>query len=196
MEMYTRQQDIQMNTNIKVCVIGCGGVGYWTAKFLAMSGVNDFHLFDHDILEIHNLNRLDLPLSVLGRNKADVTKQAIKQLRPDCNVLAFPFPFKGDFLRDKVDIIVDCTDKHDVQKMIYELAKTKNTKYMKVGYDGTHVTIANKPATWGEVTEGGYTITPSWVVPAVMVASMAAGSILKYFGKELSADMSNLYRLV
>jgi tRNA A37 threonylcarbamoyladenosine dehydratase len=195
MEMYDRQKNITMTTDIKVAVVGCGGVGYWTAKFLAMSGVETFHLFDPDTLEIHNLNRLDLPIDVLGRNKADITKLAIKQIRENAEVTALPFPFKGEFLREKVNIIVDCTDKIAAQKIIYDHAKKSLTKYMKVGYDGTHVTIANKPATWGDETPGGYTITPSWVVPAVLVASMATGAILKYFDKELSLDISNLYRL-
>ena len=193
MEIYTRQQDISMNTKIKVCVVGLGGVGYWVAKFLAMSGVEDFYLFDHDVLEIHNLNRLDLPLAALDKNKADIAKLVIKQLRPDVNVVSLPFKFKGEFLREEVDIIVDCTDNIDSQKKIYEHAKGKNIKYMKVGYNGTHITVANKVATWGDETEGGYTITPSWVVPAVWVASMAVGAILKYHLSEVSQDICNLY---
>ena len=194
-DLYLRQQEITMNTDLKVCVVGCGGVGYWVAKFLAMSGVNNFKLFDPDTLEIHNLNRLDLPLVVLGKNKAEITKMAIKEIRPEAQVVSLPFPFKGDFLPEKFDIIVDCTDKIESQKVVHDHAKKSGIKYVKVGYDGTHITVANKPATWGEST-GGYTITPSWVVPAVTVACLAVGAILKYNGKEISADINNLYKLV
>jgi hypothetical protein len=77
--------------------------------------------------------------------------------------------------------------------MVFDYSKAKGIKYMKVGYDGTHITVANKVAGWGEA-EDGYTITPSWVVPAVVVAAMAVGSILKYSGKEMSLDVVNLYR--
>ncbi len=195
MEIYNRQKDIQMNTNIKVCIVGLGGVGFWVSKFLAMSGVEEFHLFDNDILEVHNLNRLDLPLEALGRNKADLAKIVIGQIRPEAFVKSVPFPFNPDFLSATVDFMIDCTDKVESQTVIQEYAKKHSIRYMKVGYDGTHVTIANKVATWGE-SPGGYTITPSWVVPAVVVAAMAVGSILKYTGKEISADISHLYRVI
>lgn len=192
MDLYERQKDISMNTNIKVAVIGLGGVGYWVAKFLAMSGVNEFYLFDNDTLEIHNLNRLDLPISVLGKNKADIAKLVIQNIRPDVLIKSVPFKFKSEFLRARVNMVIDCTDKLDSQKMVSEYAKSNNIQYMKVGYDGTHITVANKVAGWGESYDG-YQITPSWVVPAVMVASMAVGVILKYYGKEVSTDINNLY---
>jgi tRNA A37 threonylcarbamoyladenosine dehydratase len=194
MEFYDRQKDISMNTKIKVAIVGCGGVGYWVAKFLAMSGVNEFHLFDNDVLEVHNLNRLDLPIATLGMNKAEVSRKVIQNIRPDAAVKSIPFKFKSTFLRDKVDVIIDCTDKIASQQDVYAFAKASGIKYMKVGYDGTHITIANKVAGWGHV-EDGYQITPSWVVPAVMVASMAVGSILKYFGKEISTDINMLYNI-
>lgn len=193
MEFYERQKDIAMNTNLRVAIIGLGGVGYWVAKFLAMSGVNEFHLFDNDTLEIHNLNRLDLPIAACGRNKAEAAKFVIEEIRPDAIVKSVPFKFKPDFLRATVDILVDCTDKISSQKTVFDYAKSKSIRYMKVGYDGTHITVSNKIAGWGEA-EDGYTITPSWVVPAVVVAAMAVGSIIKYAGKELSIDVSNLYR--
>jgi tRNA A37 threonylcarbamoyladenosine dehydratase len=194
MELYDRQKDISMNTKIKVAIVGCGGVGYWVAKFLAMSGVNEFHLFDNDVLEVHNLNRLDLPLATLGMNKAEVSKIVIQNIRPDVSVKSIPFKFKSEFLRDKVDMVIDCTDKIASQQDVYAYTKSKGIKYMKVGYDGTHITIANKVAGWG-TSEDGYQITPSWVVPAVMVASMAVGSVLKYFGKEISTDINMLYNI-
>ena len=194
MEFYDRQKDISMSTDIKAAIVGAGGVGYWVAKFLAMSGVNELIIFDDDILEVHNLNRLDLPLSVCGRNKAAVAKIVIDSIRPDAFVRSVPFKFKPEFLTEHVDIIVDCTDKIESQTAIFAHAKSKNIKYMKVGYDGTHITVSNKIATWG-ADEGGYQITPSWVVPAVVVASLAVGSILKYC-KEISMDISNIYRLV
>jgi tRNA A37 threonylcarbamoyladenosine dehydratase len=194
MEIYQRQKDITMNTNIKVGIVGLGGVGFWAAKFMAMSGVNDFQLFDNDIIEIHNLNRLDLPMSAIGKNKADVAKSVINHIRPDANVRSVPFLFKGDYLSGKVDLILDCTDKVESQKMVQSYAKDKKIKYVKVGYDGTHITVANKVATWGE-SQGGYVITPSWVVPAAMVAAMAVGAVLKYFDCEVSADIYNLYGL-
>ena len=195
MNFYERQESIEMDTDLRIAVVGLGGVGYWVSKFLAMSGINQLHLFDDDTLEIHNLNRLDLPISTLGMNKAEVAKTVIRNLRPDAVVKSVPFKFNEEFLRDKVDYIMDCTDKIESQKTIFDYAKSKYIPYLKVGYDGTHITLANKVAGWGE-SEDGYQITPSWVVPAVIVAALAVGSVLKYFDKEVSLDISNLYMSV
>ena len=46
MSLYGRQELIEgINNNIKVCVVGAGGIGFHVAKLLAMSGVED--LFVH-----------------------------------------------------------------------------------------------------------------------------------------------------
>ena len=55
-------------------IVGLGGIGYWVAKFLAMAGVEKLYVFDFDVIEEHNLNRLDLPSRFVGKNKADVVK--------------------------------------------------------------------------------------------------------------------------
>jgi tRNA A37 threonylcarbamoyladenosine dehydratase len=192
-EIYNRQQDIPLNTNLHVAVIGCGGIGFWAARFLAMSGVPEFTLFDNDTIETSNLNRLDLSMDMLGKNKADVVKSIIGIIRPGAYVKSVPFKFKDEYLTSKPDFILDCTDHSESQEMISRYAKDNGIKYLKAGYDGTHMTLANKIPKWGE-SQGGYVITPSWVVPAVVVAALAVGAVTKYFGKELSLDLEQMYR--
>ena len=95
MGLYDRQEKLELKIPKKVAVVGCGGIGYWVAKFLAMSGCEHLELYDPDILEEHNLNRLDIPYRFLGKNKADVTQKAIQALRDEITVYAYPFVF-GD----------------------------------------------------------------------------------------------------
>lgn len=189
-ELYKRQETINLKTP-SITVIGAGGVGFHTAKFAAMSGIEKIYIFDHDIVELSNLNRLDLPMSALGVNKADAIKRVINTLRPEATVYAFPFKFKKELYR-KTDWIIDCTDKADVQSIHQQVAKETNTKYLKVGYDGEHMTLSKVVAEWGEATDG-YTVTPSWVVPSVIVSAMAVGIIMKHTERELSIDLKNLY---
>jgi tRNA A37 threonylcarbamoyladenosine dehydratase len=195
MIIYDRQKNIGLKTDMCVVVVGCGGVGYWVSKFLAMSGVREITLFDHDTIEASNLNRLDLPISMIGKNKAHLVKKILENLRTDVNVNAIPFRFNGDVVINKPDVVFDCTDKIESQKQIEKWCKEKNIKYMSPGYDGTHVTLSYRVASWGE-TDGGYRITPSWVVPAVVIAAMTVGAALKYHNKEISCDLEYMYRMV
>lgn len=191
MGLYDRQETLELTTPKKVTVIGCGGIGYWVAKMLAMSGVDHISLFDPDILEEHNLNRLDIPYRFLGKNKADITKQAILSLRDECTVYAYPYKF-GD-LAEKCDWIIDCTDNADAQLEHQEIARKLGVNFFKAGYDGEGFGIHNTIAEWGESTEG-YTVTPSWVVPAIIAAALAVAKVMKYPEAECISSVKHLFR--
>ncbi len=191
MGLYDRQETLDLKIPKKVAGVGCGGIGYWVAKFLAMSGCEHIELYDPDVLEEHNLNRLDIPYRFLGLNKADVTKTAILSLRDECTVYAYPFKFSD--LISGYDWIVDCTDDGDSQIENQEIARKLKAKYFKAGYDGEGFGIHNTIAEWGKSTDG-YTIVPSWVVPAVVVASLAVAKIMKYPEKEVISSIPHLFR--
>lgn len=190
-DLYKRQETLKLNLPKKVAVVGCGGIGYWVAKFLAMSGVETLHLYDPDILEEHNLNRLDIPYRFLGKNKADITKAAILSLRDEATVYAYPFKFSD--LESGYDWIVDCTDNAKSQIDNQEIARKMGARYFKAGYDGTNFGIHNTVAEWGESTDG-YTIVPSWVVPAVTVAALAVAKVLKYHDAECISSIKHMFR--
>jgi molybdopterin/thiamine biosynthesis adenylyltransferase len=190
--LYDRQKTLNLKKPKKIAVCGCGGIGYWVAKFLAMSGCEIIHLYDPDILEEHNLNRLDIPLRFIGKNKADVTKQAILTIRDEHTVYAYPFKFND--LESGYDWIIDCTDDSDAQLANQEIAKRMNSRYFKAGYDGEGFGIHNTIAEWGESTNG-YTVVPSWVVPAVMVAALAVAKVMKYHDKECISSVEKVFGL-
>lgn len=196
MSFYERQDLIQgINNNIKVCVVGCGGIGFHVAKGLAMSGVETIYAFDPDTLEESNLNRLDVTTDFIGMNKADMVKQVIKSLRPNCTVKPFPFPMKEHTYPKGVDWVIDCTDKHEAQLMNQKMADSFGAKYLKAGYDGERMSLNDRVATWdaGE-TQDGYRTTPSWAVPAIIIAYLAVGKVLKYHGGEMGCHMKDFYK--
>jgi threonine dehydrogenase-like Zn-dependent dehydrogenase len=195
--MYDRQDRIEgIENGIKVVVVGAGGIGFHVAKMFALSGVKEIHVFDPDTFEESNLNRIDVPISVLGRNKAEVVKIMIKDMRPEIKVRHYPFPLKEHTFPKGVDWVVDCTDKIVSQQLNFQLAEENNAKYKKIGYDGERVSIDNRVASWdtGSNPDGGYTITPSWCVPAIMVAALGVGSVLKYHESEIGCHIKELYR--
>jgi hypothetical protein len=191
-EVYSRQDELNLDTNMSLTIGGCGGVGFWVAKFAAMSGIEKIDLFDPDTIEESNLNRLDLPRRFINKNKADVTKAFIKSIRQDCTVKSYPFKLQ-DITFNKTDWLVDCTDNYESQVENQSIANTNNSIYLKAGYDGESFSINNSVALWGEA-ENGYQITPSWVVPSVLVASLTVAKIMKYCELEVHSNVLNTFR--
>jgi tRNA A37 threonylcarbamoyladenosine dehydratase len=190
-DIYDRQKKLELNIDTSISVAGCGGVGFWVAKFAAMSGIPKIYLYDPDIIEIHNLNRLDIPEKFLGRNKADITGIILKSLRAECDVKAFGMKLQP-FTFAETEWLVDCTDNFESQTINRQIAEDNNAKYMKVGYDGENISINDEIAEWGEA-EDGYVVIPSWCVPASVVGALAVAKIVKYPSKELGTKISKLF---
>ena len=77
MDLYNRQKELVLNRDQSITIVGCGGIGYWVAKFAALSGIEELYLFDPDTFEEHNFNRIDLNTNLVGENKAEMTKRMI-----------------------------------------------------------------------------------------------------------------------
>lgn len=190
-DFYKRQEELSINRDQSVTVVGCGGIGFWVSKFLLLSGVRELFAYDPDKFEEHNLNRIDIPTDLLGTNKADVVKMMATRLRPDTRCITFPFPYSETTAQNS-DWLVDCTDKHKSQVINQKVAKNKGMKYLKAGYDGENFSIHNSVAEWGEA-EDGYVIIPSWVAPAVLIASMTVAKIMKYPDAEMVSSIKGVF---
>lgn len=190
MGLYDRQESLKLTIPESICVVGCGGVGYWVAKFAAMSGIEKIYLFDPDVIEEHNLNRLDLTNDFIGRNKAEVTKEILVSIRPYTSVYVMPFILQ-EHTFPKTTWLVDCTDKIKSQMENQRIAKVFGSIYVKAGYNGESITISDSVAEWGEADDG-YTIVPSWVVPATTVAALTVAKIMKYKNGEISKTIKQI----
>lgn len=101
-----------------VAVFGVGGVGGYAVEALARGGVGKLILVDGDDVAKTNINRQIIALtSTLGKNKAEVAAVRVKDINPDCLVIAKPVFFSKDTLDEfdfkSFDYIVDAID--DVQ---------------------------------------------------------------------------------
>lgn len=197
-DLYIRQRNMNIDKNIHVCIVGCGGVGFNAGIQFAMAGVESFILFDADYIEEHNLNRLPVPFNCMGMNKAKVLKEMILQMRPHANVSIYKSKFDEMLLTSNdgsPDWIVDCTDDFSAQKRIYETANNRSIKYCKLGYDGERISINNKVATWDldENDNQGYNVVSSWAVPATIVAALGVAKVMKYNDKETGLEIKNMY---
>lgn len=200
-DLYTRQETLNLTTPQAVTIAGVGGIGSWVAILSAMSGVHNLYLFDPDDVEESNRNRLPFCQSSINRPKVDVVAEYIQAIRPDAIVVAIPEKLEGVFLEIQLSVsnyIVECTDSPRAQFAIYNACKKAAVNYpvrfIRAGYDGTRMTVTSSVSGWikTDVEEEAYTVAPSWVVPAVTVAALAVGKMMKYANQEVSLDLSEI----
>ena len=159
-------------------VVGLGGTGFWTAVFLAMSGVKELILVDADTIEISNLNRLPLKESLVGVRKTEAVKGFIQEIRKllriEIHNIRIEKPEDCQILRGA---IFCCTDNLKSQQLICAYCKKNKFSYQRIGYDGTILNVSKTfPLTFEDKPAEGYTVTPSWVIPAVFAAAAGVSS--------------------
>ncbi len=196
-QLYTRQEQLNLYTPQSVTVAGCGGIGSWVAILSAMSGVPNLYLFDPDTMEESNRNRLPFCQGSLNKPKVEIVKDYILAIRPEATVVAVPEKLEGIFFGIQLSVsefIVDCTDSPRAQYSIYNICKQQGKNYIRAGYDGTRITVTSNVSGWikTDVEEETYTVNPSWVVPAVTVAALAVGKMMKYSQQEVACDLSEI----
>ena len=99
----------------RVAVFGIGGVGSYAVEALARSGVGALELIDHDTVSESNLNRqLIATRKSLGRSKAEVAAERVREINPDCRVTVrktFYLPETADgFSFADYDYVIDAID--------------------------------------------------------------------------------------
>lgn len=195
--LYDRQQELALNIPHSLTIAGVGGIGAWVAILSAMSGVSNLYLFDPDFCSESNRNRLPFCQGSLNKLKVEAVRNYILAIRPEAIIVAIPERLEGLLLQIQLavsSIIVDCTDSPRAQFDIYNACKHAGTTFIRAGYDGTHITITSNISGWirNDIEEEQYTVRPSWVVPAVIVAALVVGKMEKYRNQETSLDIGEI----
>ena len=193
-QIYTRHEGLALHEVEAATIIGTGGTGTWVAILLAMSGTKKLYLMDEDYLEVSNLNRLPYTIDELGKAKSEILKEYITAIRPSTEVITMPRVTDLNLHLISTTFIFDCTDRHDIQIMMSRYAKEARLNYIRVGYDGTHMTVTDEVPEWnvGDDT-GGYTIVASWVVPAIMAACMGVTKAMLNPNVEVSHEVDDAF---
>ena len=114
-ELAVGKTGIEIMKNSTVAILGVGGVGSFAAEALARSGIGRIILVDKDIVDITNINRqLIALLSTVGQAKVDIMMDRIKDINPDCEVIAMKMFYTEEtyeeFFQYKLDFVVDASD--------------------------------------------------------------------------------------
>lgn len=114
-ELAFGQEGLDRMKNATVAVLGIGGVGSFAAEALARSGVGRLILIDKDDVDITNVNRqLIALLSTVGQPKADLMKERIKDINPECEVISLKMFYTEETYEEifkyGLDFVVDASD--------------------------------------------------------------------------------------
>lgn len=116
----------------KVLIVGVGGVGSYAAEAIARVGIGAITVMDGDEVAASNLNRQLVALtSTLGKNKAIVMAERMKDINPDACITAIPEFYKpGDEtlrLAD-YDFVIDAIDDVDAKIALVKKAQEQGVK--------------------------------------------------------------------
>ncbi len=131
----------------RVAVAGAGGVGGGHILTLARLGVGRFSIADPDRFEKANMNRqLGANIHTLGKNKAEVLAQMVKDINPYADVRVFPEGVKPETLEaflEGVDIYADGIDFYaiDVRRSVFQRAREKGIYAITAGPIGFGATL-------------------------------------------------------
>lgn len=80
---FLREDGVSRVRAASVVIVGCGGVGSWTAVMLARSGVAKLRLIDFDYVTLSSLNRhATAALADVGTPKAQCIARALRAIAP------------------------------------------------------------------------------------------------------------------
>ena len=134
-ELYFGKDKQNKLKNIKVCVVGLGGVGAYAVEALARLGVENFVIIDKDKVDITNLNRQIIALeSTLNKDKTSVVKERILDINSGAKVKEYNLFFNKDsshiLLEEKCDYVIDAIDTITCKWELIKICLDNNIKFI------------------------------------------------------------------
>lgn len=123
--LYFNEKELKKIQNIKIMIIGCGGLGSNIATILVRTGFSKLILIDYDKVELKNLNRQNYLIKDIGMLKVDAIKKNLLQINPNISLLAINKKINKKNLKNIIrkyspGIIVEAVDNNNTKAMIFE----------------------------------------------------------------------------
>ncbi len=143
-ERYARQLlldewDQERLAKSTVIVAGIGALGTIIALDLVLTGVGKVVIIDFDTIELSNLNRQFLySEDDVGKSKAIVAGQRLREMNPDVQVLALNSSIQEvhHSIYEEVDLIIDGLDTFEARRWLNSLCIDKNKGLIHGGMYG------------------------------------------------------------
>ena len=154
-------QDFQRRLgNLRVGLVGVGGLGSAIVEYLARMGAREWVLVDPDVVELANLNRLvnaTVADAQKARPKVNVARSAIRQSNPRAYVRALQadvFDPQAQHALKGCDLLIVATDNHSSRMALNRLAVQYLIPLVHLGFNIDVGQVANLPT--GQVNNLSY----------------------------------------
>jgi ubiquitin-like modifier-activating enzyme 5 len=130
-----------------VAIIGCGGVGSVVAEMLTRCGIGRLVLFDYDVVELANMNRLFFRRDQCGMPKVEASKATLREINPDVTIDArHANVAKADYYdtflsilrgaaegQQPVDLLLCCVDNFAARMVVNQACLDLSLPWMESG---------------------------------------------------------------
>jgi adenylyltransferase/sulfurtransferase len=120
--------------DIKVLIIGAGGLGCPVITYLASSGVGNLAILDFDTVDETNLARQPIYTSQdIGKPKAELAAAHVKHINEEINIEAIPYKLSSKNALETLkpfDLIIDCTDNFSARYLINDACVQLDTPWI------------------------------------------------------------------
>jgi molybdopterin/thiamine biosynthesis adenylyltransferase len=120
-----------------VLLLGCGGIGSYTAAILARMGIGVFVLIDNDNVEAANVGTQDFTPLDVGDPKVDATRDRVQALNPNAKIFTINARIEDAkslvkvFDQFKPHIAIAAVDNIEARRLMWEVAqKYDHTTYI------------------------------------------------------------------
>ena len=128
------EENFKKINDLKVLVIGVGGVGSSCAMALLRSGVRNIKLVDFDKIELSNLNRQIMTnKNNIGKLKVLEMQKLLNEINEDCIITTYPLFLDSSNIKEifmDVDYVFDCCDTVKTKKEIIKYCLEHNIKFI------------------------------------------------------------------
>jgi len=145
---------------MRVCVVGMGGVGSWAVEALARTGVGHLTMIDHDDVSVSNINRqLHALNTTVGEPKVELMRERVSKINADCEINAIDdFLVETNlpnYLQQQFDVVIDAIDAIRFKAAMINFCKRNNIPLITTGGAGGRtdplaISVADLSRTWND----------------------------------------------
>ena len=110
-------------SNCNCMIVGCGGIGTWTAIQLTMLGIRKLILVDMDLVEESNLNRQFYYEEDINKYKVTALQEKLQKINSKLKIMTFTKPIqelsKNEY--KNIDFVFDCLDNIPTREYLAKL---------------------------------------------------------------------------